>query len=282
MKVAFYTAPFLLTSEQGDTGYIYEALARHFDVTLHSQPDASLCRDAHVVFCRFPLPLDRQFLRQLVPLSDKLIINNPAAQLRYGTKRHLLLFPELTAPTMITASVPDIRRFALQYGPVVFKPLDRHMGKGVIRIDVAAKTDGELERLVSDYVDEYGTPAVQQYIDCVTEVGDKRIIIFRFDPISAVTTMPAAGSFICHESSGGSAFPAEITARDAEIVDAVMPFLRRNEIWWAAVDVIGTYLGEVNICTPSMMWRADRAHGSTRGSDAVIRKLKEHQKEHGL
>ncbi|MBT8489367.1 MAG: glutathione synthase, partial [Gemmatimonadetes bacterium] len=104
---------------------------------------------------------------------------------------------------------------------------------------------------------------------------DKRINVFGFEVISAVTTRPAEGSFICHESSGGTAHADEISARDEHIVSEVLPFLREHDIWWAGIDVIGPYLGEINITTPTMIRRADEAHGSTRGRDLVVRRLAE-------
>ena len=255
MKIAFFTASHLLQSDASDTRYVYQTLRPHFDVEVFDQPNAVLCRTCDVVFTRFPLPLNRPFLRELERYPDKLVVNNPTAQLEHS-KRHLLSFPALTAPTIISASFAEIRQFVRTHRTVVFKPLDRHKGIGVTKVDVHATTENELRSFVADYVAEFGTPVVQEYISDVVTVGDKRINIIWFEPVSAVVTLPAPGSFICHEAAGGSAYPATITDRDREIIAAVMPFLRDTGIFWAALDIIGPYLGDIHLLTPALVLRA--------------------------
>ncbi len=281
MKIAFFTTRHLLRSDTSDTRYAYQTLRQHFDVEVFDQPNAALCRNSDVVFTRFPLPINRPFLRDMERYPDKLVVNNPTAQLAHS-KRHLLSFPSLTAPTIISASFEDIYQFTRHHKIVVFKPLDQHKGVGVLRVDVGRKSCDELRSFVTRYIAEYGVPVVQEYISDVVEAGDKRINIIWFEPVSAVVTLPAPGSFICHEAAGGSAHPAIVTDRDQEIIDAVTPFLRDNGIFWAALDIIGPYLGEINLLTPAMVLRADRAHGNTRGADAIVRALRNHMQVNTL
>lgn len=281
MRIVFYTAEHLLTSETSDTRYVHDGLARHFDVYSVFRPDASQCLAADIVFCRFPKPVNTVFLHQLTGVGEKLIINNPSAQLRFGTKRNLLRFPELTMPTLISTSASEIAQFAAEYGQIVFKPLDKHKGQGVQKIDSATLTRRGLEDLITGYTGKFGTPVVQPFFDSIRAVGDKRINIFRFEPVSAVVTLPPDGSFVCHEAAGGSTFPAEITEHDASIIREILPFLREHDIWWAAIDVIGPYLSEINIATPSMIERADRAHENTRGLDAIVTSIQAYQHELG-
>ncbi len=277
MKIAFFTTRRLLESDTSDTRYAYQTLRQHFDVEVFDQPNAALCRNSDVVFTRFPLPINRSFLQDLERYPDKLVVNNPTAQLAHS-KRHLLSFPSLTAPTIVSASFEDIDRFARQHEVVVFKPLDQHKGVGVTRVDVRTMTRDELRSFVADYVAKFGVPVVQKYISDVVKVGDKRINIIWFEPVSAVVTLPAPGSFICHEALGGSAHPATITDCDHEIIDTVVPFLRDNGIYWAALDIIGPYLGEINLLTPAMVLRADRAHGNARGANAIVQALQNHMR----
>ena len=279
MKIAFFTAPHLLQSDTSDTRYVYESLRPIFETNVFDRPEAELCHDSQVVFTRFPLPLERPFLEDLTQYRDKLIVNDPRTQLSHS-KRHLLAFDPVVAPTIITSSHHAIREFAQEHKTVVFKPLDKHKGVGIKRFEWQQLTTDDGALIIERYVAEYGTPVVQRYIADVTRVGDKRINIIAYEPVSAVVTHPAPGSFICHEAAGGSAYPATITTRDSEIIDLVTPFLRDRGIFWAALDIIGPYLGEINLLTPAMVLRADRAHRNRRGADAIVAALQRYERMH--
>ncbi len=281
MKVALYTTTELMADPGSDTRYAYEGLKRHFDVAVYHESDPRLCHDADVVFSRFSLPRKPSFVAGLAEYSDKLVINDPRAQLRYGTKRTLLDFPGLTAPTLISESIPALKKFAARHGTVVIKPVDAQKGEDIRRIDAHELSDADLEARLRGFVTRRGTSVLQAFIDGVEAIGDKRINIFGFEPISAVVTFPAEGSFICHESSGGRAFAAEINDSDRAILEVVIPFLKEHNVWWAGVDIIGPYLGEINIMNPSMIERADRLHGTRAGIETVVRKLLEYQEDGG-
>ncbi len=277
MRIGFYTTPNLLGSDSGDTRYLYEGLRKRFDVSAYAEADVALCTADDVVFLRFTVPIRRAFLREFAAVHDKLIINDPVAQLRYGSKRNLLEFPELTAPTIVSDSSETIRRFAEDHGTIVLKPLDRHVGTGVTRIEVGTATDAGWEAFIAGYIAEYGTPIVQRYLECAEEAGDKRINVFGYEAISAVRTLPAEGSFLSHRALGGTELPATITREDEAILAEVIPFLRKHRIWSAGLDVIGSNLSELNVVNPSMVWRADTANGNSRGLDRVIATLEEYE-----
>jgi glutathione synthase len=284
MRISFYADRQRVSGAGGDTSYLFDALTEYFDVTLHSEPDAELCRRADVVFVRFSRsrPTPARFLRELGGHKDKLFINPPESLLALASKRHLLIFPHLTLPTIITRSRPSILRFARRHGVIVLKPLDSHSGKGVVKIDCTSKSDAEIWAAVTERIEQHGTPVVQAYVDRVREWGDKRVNVFAYEAISAVRTLPAEGSFICHRSAGGRELAAGLSDRDLEIVNEVIPFLRRHQIWWAGIDIIGPYLGEINVFSPMMIRRADEAHGTTCGKRAVVRLLNRYAKRHAV
>jgi len=284
MRISIYANRAQMHSPSGDTSYLLDALDACFDVTLHMEPDPDACGQADVVFVRFSRSgaTPTGFLRDLRGHKGTLFVNPPDSLLAFASKRHLLLFPHLTVPTIITRSRPLILRFARRYGVIVLKPLHGHSGKGIIKVDCSSKGDGETWAAVRDHIDRIGTPVVQAYVDRVCEWGDKRVNVFAYEPISAVRTLPADDSFICHRSLGGREVAAQLSDRDLTIVNEVIPFLRRHGIWWAGIDIVGPYLGEINLSSPMMIRRADEANGTDIGKRSVVRLLHQYADRHGL
>jgi hypothetical protein len=81
---------------------------------------------------------------------------------------------------------------------------------------------------------------------------------------------------------GGREVAAQLSDQDLAIVNEVIPFLRRHRIWWAGIDIVGPYLGEINLSSPMMIRRADEAHGTDIGKRAVVRLLHQYADRHGL
>jgi glutathione synthetase len=278
VRIAFYTTPDVLANATSDTRYIHEELVGRFDVSVHSSPDPGLCRDADVVFCRFRLPLRSDFLRALAPFEqEKLIVNRPSGQLALHSKRHLLRFPALTPPTIVTCDPVRIRSFAREHGTVVLKPLFGHHGVGVVRLHTPTASDGAFDCWMSDYVREHGTPLVQRYVQEIHTLGCKRINIVAGRPVSARVATPADGTFICHDHHGAVWSPTELDDRDHAVMDAVLPVLRSHGIWLAGIDTLGPYLGEVNVATPNTLQKTDSLHGYRRGIEAVLEGLEAHR-----
>jgi glutathione synthase len=278
VRIAFYTTPDVLADPESDTRYVHDELVGRFDVSVHSSPDPGLCRDADVVFCRFRLPLRSDFLRALAPFEqEKLIVNRPSGQLALHSKRHLLRFPGLTPPTIVTRDHTRIRRFGREHGTVVLKPLLAHRGVGVVKLPESTVSDGSFDRWLAEYAREHGTPLVQRYVPEVCTVGSKRINVVAGMPVSARVATPADGNFICHDYLGAVLSPAEIDDRDREILGEVIPVLRSHGIWLAGIDTMGPYLGEVNVATPNTLLSADALHGYRRGIEAVLEGLEAHR-----
>jgi glutathione synthase len=278
VRIAFYTTPDVLADPESDTRYIHNELVGRFDVSVHSSPDPQLCKAADVVFCRFRLPLRSGFLRALTSFEkEKLIVNSPSGQLALHNKRHLLRFPALTPPTIVTHDRKRIRRFAREHGTIVLKPLLAHRGVGIVKLSPSTVSDGAFERWLASYAGEHGTPLVQRYVPEVRTVGSKRINVVAGRPVSARLATPADDNFICHDYLGAVLSPAEIDDRDREILDTVIPVLRSHGIWLAGIDTMGPYLGEVNVATPNTLLSADGLHGYRRGIEAVLQGLESHR-----
>jgi glutathione synthase len=283
LKIALYAAPETLRAPKSDTPYVLEALREHFDVSVHTEPDVGRAKDADVVFVRFKLPIRTRFLEELTRLEhSKLIVNRPTGQLALHTKRHVLRFGDLAPPTIVTDAVEEVRAFAERHETVVLKPLDRHMGVGVLRLGRAQLRRSDFTERLAAYVAEYGVPVVQKYVEEVETVGCRRVNVFGFEPISVEAGVPGEGGFICLEALGATWRPAELTAADRAVLDRVVPVLEAHGIWWAGVDLMGPYLGELNVVQPNTVLETDRLHGDRRGVDAIVDRLERYRIARGL
>lgn len=283
MRITLYAVPETLASAKSDTPYLLRALEERYEVTVSEVPDVERAQGADIVFCRFKLPIRSEFLREMAPLSrDRLVINDPEGQLRLHTKRQVFHFPQIIPPTEICESADELEVFLDRHRTVVVKPLDRHMGVGVTRLRADRFTGAEIETWLREWKSEFGTPLVQKYVEEVESTGCRRINVFGYEPISVEAGRPAAGEFICLESLGAKWTPASLSSDDEAILDQVIPVLKENRIWWAGIDVMGPYLGELNVVQPNTVLETDLQHGDTRGRDAMLDLLEGYRISRGI
>lgn len=248
-------------SENNSTRYLLENLGG-YDLRVTFKADPTVVQEGEIVFLRQDIPIDRAFLEAL---PEGTYVNDPHAIIDYHTKEHLLLFPDLTVPTIITNDRSDLERFVEEQGNVVLKPLDENSGNGIVRIGSAPGVD----ELLAEYLGSKGTAVAQRYIEGVETLGDKRINVVDYEPVSAALRLPKEGSFICNMGSGGSALRADVTREDHELVERIAPWLRSIGARWAGIDRIGPYLGEINVASPGMLYEADRLNGNDRGLRSI-------------
>jgi glutathione synthase len=223
--------------------------------------------DMSAVFMRTEPPLDHAFVTATFILDlvdpDRTVMVNDPRGLR-ACSEHLLplRFPDLIPPTIVTADPSAIRSFVVQHGVAVVKPVDGFSGRGVLRLD---RHDPNLASLV-DICTHGGSRAVvvQRYLRGVAS-GNKRIFVIAGDPVGAVLRYPAAGDF----RIGNPTSEAPITARDREICARLAPTLRTNGIRLAGLDVIGSYLIEVNVTSVGALRKADALLGWTLCADLL-------------
>jgi glutathione synthase len=279
MNILMYLSDVAFNKEADSTLYLYEGLKDHFDVTLSTEYDASLAKDADVVFSRFELPLNVNFLQALSKYEGKLFVNNPESQIKYHTKHYLSMFPDLTPPTTISKNELEILTFVLDMGKAVLKPVGEFAGRGVKKVDATSSSLEEITLEVKSYMSEYGEAVAQRYIEGVEKYGDKRIHIIGYEPAAPLLRTPKEGSFLCNISAGGSYETTTLTANDQRIINRVKPFLQENGIFWAGLDIIGPYLGEINVSSPGCLSRSDWLNETTKGRDLMIAKMYEYERE---
>jgi glutathione synthase len=219
------------------------------------------------VFVRLEPPVDLDYLAathvlDLVDRNRTALVNDPAG-LR-ACSEHLLplAFPDLTPPTVVTASPATAREFLAAHGRAVVKPVDGFSGRGVF---VLAVGDPNLASILETATGR-GTRAVvvQPYLPEV-EHGNKRVYVVDGEPVGATVRFPVPGDFRIVSPDAD----ADLTARDREICARLAPTLRRHGLRMVGVDVIGHHLIEVNTTSPGALRKADGLLGTTYCADLV-------------
>jgi glutathione synthase len=184
------------------------------------------------------------------------LVNDPRGLRDANEKLYIFNFSELLAPTLVTSRIDELRRFmAEQGGEMVVKPLDGHGGSMVFRVHADdPNTPGILEMMSQN-----GKRWVmaQRCLD-VKKHGDKRILLLDGEPIGAVLRMPQGGDLRSNLHVGGRAVRTEITEREQQICARLKSRLQQDGLYFVGIDVIGGYLTEVNVTSPTGIQAIDQ------------------------
>jgi glutathione synthase len=184
-------------------------------------------------------------------------------------------FEGLMPPTLITADRAEVLSFRAEHGDIIIKPLFGNGGAGVFRV---RPDDENLNALLEMFTLLYREPLmVQRYLPEV-RTGDKRIILIEGEPVGAVLRVPAKGEARANLHVGGTAVKSELTAREREICAAIGPTLRQQGLLFVGIDVIGDYLTEINVTSPTGIQEINRLDGTqleTLVWDAIEARLNE-------
>ncbi len=177
-----------------------------------------------------------------------LVVNDPTSVRNAPEKLFVTLFPELMPPTLITANRQDIAAFRAEHHDIIVKPLYGNGGAGVFRIQPGDEN-------LSSLLEMFGTISreplmVQRYIPAVRE-GDKRIILIDGEPAGGVMRVPAKGEARANLHVGGTAAKTTLTSRERDICAAIGPTLKAKGLVFVGIDVIGDYLTEINVTSPT-------------------------------
>jgi len=185
------------------------------------------------------------------------VFNQPRALRDCNEKLFTAWFPELCPPTLVSRNAERLRAFAAEHNEIVLKPLGGMGGASVFRTH---RGDPNLNVIMETLTANGSHFAMaQRYLHAITE-GDKRILVIDGEPVPyALARLPAEGDFRGNLASGGTGRGVELTARDREIAEAVGPELRRRGILFAGLDVIGEYLTEINVTSPTCIRELDKA-----------------------
>ncbi|AZQ66211.1 glutathione synthase [Silicimonas algicola] len=187
-----------------------------------------------------------------------LVVNDPFWVRNFPEKLLVLQFPDLTPPTMIARDLDAIRAFRKAHGDIILKPLYGNGGAGVFRMTPDDRNLVSLHELFASMTRE---PLIaQKFIPDVSN-GDKRIILVDGEPIGAINRVPPEGETRSNLHVGGTAVKVGLTARDQEICAEIGPLLREKGQVFVGIDVIGDYLTEINVTSPTGLQELERFDG---------------------
>ena len=187
-----------------------------------------------------------------------LVVNDPFWVRNYPEKLLVLDFPDLTPPTLIARDLATIRDFKHRHGDVILKPLYGNGGAGVFRLDPNDRNLGSLYELFAGINRE--PLIVQKFVPDVVK-GDKRIILVNGEPVGAINRVPAEGETRSNMHAGGRPEKIGLTERDLEICAAIGPLLREKGQIFVGIDVIGRWLTEINVTSPTGIQQLKRFTG---------------------
>ena len=186
------------------------------------------------------------FLEKVHPKT--LVVNDPVSVRNAPEKLFVTDFPGLQPPTLITNDRAAIAEFRARHGDVVLKPLNGRGGSGVTR---HLAEDPNLDSLLEIHAELSPEPVIlQKFLPSVTK-GDKRILLIDGEAVGAINRVPRKGQIRSNLAVGGRAEAVELTARDREICAVIGPELKRRGLLFVGIDVIGDYLTEINVTSPT-------------------------------
>ena len=196
-------------------------------------------------------------LLEMLP-ANTMVLNNPHEVRNAPEKLLVTSFNDLMPPTLISRNVDVIQRFRAQHKDIIIKPLYGNGGAGVFRLQ---PSDQNINALLEMFFASNHEPVmVQAFLPEVVK-GDKRIILIDGEPVGAINRVPQEGEARSNMHVGGKAEAIELSARDREICAKIGPELKRRSLMFVGIDVIGNYLTEINVTSPTGMREMTRFTG---------------------
>lgn len=216
-----------------------------------------------VVWLRQDPPFDMGYITTTHLLEmihpKTLVVNDPFWVRNSPEKLLVLQFPDLTPPTCVARDLQTIRAFKARHGDVILKPLYGNGGAGVFRLDANDRNLASLHEVFSGINRE--PLIVQKFLPAVS-AGDKRVILVDGEPVGAINRVPLAGETRSNMHAGGRPEKIGLTARDLEICAAIGPVLKAKGQVFVGIDVIGDWLTEINVTSPTGIQELERFDGT--------------------
>jgi glutathione synthase len=221
--------------------------------------------DFEAVFMRKDPPADPLYmyatmLLSLVDSARTFVFNKPSGLREANEKLYALNFPEVIPPTLVTYRIARLKEFmAEQGGEMIVKPLEGHGGEGVF---LASAGDINLNSILETVTHFETRPVMAQRFITEIRAGDKRVIVLDGEPLGATLRVPLPHELRGNIHMGGTCVRAELTARDREICRVLRPRLDRDGLYFVGLDIIGNYLTEINVTSPTGVQEIDRLDGA--------------------
>ena len=223
-------------------------------------PQTLALADLDVVLMRKDPPFDTEyvystFILERAAQAGALIVNDPSGIRNANEKLFTAWFAEFCPPTLVTRDGDTIRQFLAEHGDIILKPLGGMGGASVFRV---RRDDPNIAVIIETLTDQANRfTMVQRFVPEIS-AGDKRILMIDGEPVPyALARIPAPGETRGNLAAGGSGVGIELSARDRQICAAVGPVLRDRGLLFVGLDVIGDYLTEINVTSPTCIRELD-------------------------
>ena len=258
----FYYTPDKIAYQEGKitaTGWpltVRREVGNHFSLGELQEIDLTT---QDVVWLRQDPPFDMGYITTTHLLDmlgpETLVVNDPFWVRNYPEKLFVLSFPELTPPTTIARDIATLKAFKDRHKDIILKPLYGNGGAGVFRLDANDRNLNSLHELFTGINSE---PLIAQKFLPDVSKGDKRVILVDGEPVGAINRVPAKGETRSNMHVGGRPEKVELTERDREICTAIGPALRKKDQIFVGIDVIGGWLTEINVTSPTGIQELER------------------------
>jgi glutathione synthase len=253
-ELFYYTPPHLTLDgkhlvARGHTLTVEDKAGDHYRLSDHRRIDLA---EWDVVLLRQDPPFDLAYITTTHLLErihpKTLVVNDPAHVRNAPEKVWVLEFQDLMPPTMVTRNIEDVRDFRTRHKDIIIKPLYGNGGTSVFRIQPG---DSNLNSLVELFQTVFREPFMVQQYRPEVRAGDKRIILVDGQVAGAINRVPAEGETRSNMHVGGTPKPTDLTPRDKEICERLGPYLKDRGLVFVGIDVIGDYLTEINVTSPT-------------------------------
>ncbi|WP_373085821.1 glutathione synthase [Sneathiella sp.] len=215
-----------------------------------------------IVLMRQDPPFDMSYITATHLLEHihpkTLVVNDPVSVRNAPEKLFVTHFEGIMPPTLISSNLQEIKEFRAEFKDIIIKPLYGNGGAGVFHLK---PEDENLSSLCEMFTQFYREPMiVQKYLPEVRE-GDKRIILIDGEPVGAINRVPQSGEVRSNMHVGGTAMQSKLTSREIDICRIIGPALKEQGLIFVGIDVIGDYLTEINVTSPTGLQEINRFDG---------------------
>ena len=219
--------------------------------------------DYDVILVRQDPPFNMSYITAtylLEKVSNKtLILNNPKSIRDNPEKLSMFNFKSVIPPTLISKNIEKCFNFQKKYKKTIIKPLYGNGGEGISKLE---GINVVLKRKILKLINKYKQPIViQKYLSEIKE-GDRRIILIDGEYVGSVARIPKKGSVTANFHTGGTAKKVGLIRRDKKICNILKPFLKKNKLFFTGIDIIGNYLTEINVTSPTGIQEINRLNGA--------------------
>ncbi len=225
----------------------------------------------NAVFMRTDPPVDVPYLYatyilDYIDQTKTLVVNSPKGIRAANEKMYALQFTKAIPVTIVSADKAQIRQFVESKGAAILKPLGNKAGEGILFLQAG---DRNFNSIVELSTLQGRVPVMVQTYLPEAKDGDKRIILLNGEPIGALNRLSTAGEFRNNMATGGTVAKTEITPRELDICQQLAAKLRQDGLIFVGIDVIGGYLTEVNVTSPTGIREIDRFEGTRLGQQVI-------------